>query len=112
MDRGYTWFALNNSTTDYVELSRHLANSIKQYNKHALTCIITDQKVDYKEFNQVVLLENDYSKEQEWKLNNEWQVFELTPNTQSNLKQTCYSWTTTIGGGTIVPEKHYFFLRL
>ena len=24
MDRGYVWFALNNSTTDYIELSRNL----------------------------------------------------------------------------------------
>jgi hypothetical protein len=34
MDKGYVWFALNNSTTDYIELSRELAKSIKKFNKH------------------------------------------------------------------------------
>ena len=79
MDKGYTWFALNNANTDYIELSRYLADSIKKHNKDASTCIITNEKVEYKEFDHVVVLQNDYSKEQEWKLNNEWQVFELTP---------------------------------
>ena len=45
MDRGYIWFALNNSTTDYIELSRTLAKSIKKYNKHNQVCIITDKPV-------------------------------------------------------------------
>ena len=79
MDRGYTWFALNNATTDYVELSRHLATSIKKYNKHNQVCIITNKKIKYKEFDRIIVLKEDYSKEQEWKLNNEWQVFQLTP---------------------------------
>ena len=34
MDRGYVWFAQNNSTTDYIELSKLLADSIKKHNKH------------------------------------------------------------------------------
>ena len=33
MDRGYTWFALNNEVTDYLDLSRYLARSIKKHNK-------------------------------------------------------------------------------
>ena len=78
-NKGYTWFALNNSTTDYVELSRKLAKSIKQYNKENQVCIITDKPVEYKEFDHVVVLKQNYSKDQEWKLNNEWQVFNLTP---------------------------------
>ena len=77
--RGYTWFALNNTTIDYVELSRHLATSIKKYNKHNQVCIITNKKIEYKEFDKIIVLKEDYSKEQEWKLNNEWQVFQLTP---------------------------------
>ena len=79
MDRGFVWFAQNNSTTDYIELSRLLASSIKKHNKHNQVCIITDKAVEYKEFDKVVILKNDYSKEQEWKMNNEWQVFNLTP---------------------------------
>ena len=79
MDKGFVWFAQNNSTTDYIELSRLLASSIKKHNKHNQVCIITDKAVEYKEFDKVVILKNDYSKEQEWKMNNEWQVFNLTP---------------------------------
>ena len=79
MDRGFIWFAQNNSTTDYIELSKHLARSIKKVNKHNKVCIITNETVDYKEFDKIVVLKEDYSKEQEWKLNNEWQVFNLTP---------------------------------
>ena len=83
MDRGFIWFAQNNSTTDYIKLSKHLAQSIKKVNKHNKVCIITNENVDYKEFDKVIVLENDYSKEQEWKMNNEWQVFGLTPFTHT-----------------------------
>ena len=48
MDKGYVWFALNNSTTDYIELSRALANSIKKFNKHNKVCVITDKPVEDK----------------------------------------------------------------
>ena len=66
MDRGYTWFALNNTTSDYVELSKHLATSIKKYNKHNKVCIITNKKIEHKEFDQTIVLKEDHSKEQEW----------------------------------------------
>ncbi len=79
MDRGYTWFALNNAGTDYVDLSRYLARSIKKHNTENKVCVITDQQVDHEEFDHVVVLKEDHSQQQEWKLNNEWQVFELTP---------------------------------
>jgi len=79
-DRGYVWFALNNSTTDYVELSKKLASSIKKHNKHNQVCVITDKPVEHKEeIDKVIVLKNDYSKDQEWKMNNEWQIFNLTP---------------------------------
>ena len=79
MDKGYTWFAINNDNTDYVELSRCLAKSIKRHNKINQTCIITDKKIAHDDFDHVIVLDKDFSKDQQWKLNNEWQVFELTP---------------------------------
>ena len=79
MDRGYTWFALNNADTDYVDLSRYLARSIKRHNTENKVCIITDKQVSHEEFDHVVVLDEDHSQQQEWKLNDEWQVFELTP---------------------------------
>ena len=33
MHKGFLWFAQNNETTDYVELSIKLAKSIKYWNK-------------------------------------------------------------------------------
>ena len=56
MDRGFIWFAQNNSTTDYIRLSKLLADSIKKYNKHNQVCIITDKAIKYKNFDKVVLL--------------------------------------------------------
>ena len=46
-NKGYTWFALNNSTTDYIELSKKLAKSIKKHNKENQVCIITDKPVQH-----------------------------------------------------------------
>ena len=67
MDKGFTWFALNNSTTNYIDLSRKLANSIKKHNKHNQVCVITDKPVKHTEFDHVVVLKENYSEQQEWK---------------------------------------------
>ena len=83
MDKGYVWFALNNSSTDYIELSRELARSIKKFNKHNKVCVITNKKVDEELFDFVKVLHQDDSAEQEWKLNNEYKVFNLTPFTHT-----------------------------
>ena len=83
MDRGYLWFALNNSTTDYIELSRALAKSIKKFNKHNQVCVITDMPIEDELFDHVRVLKNDDSKDQEWKLNNEYKAFAMTPFTHT-----------------------------
>jgi len=83
MDRGYVWFALNNSTTDYVELSKALARSIKRVNRHNKVCVITNRPVDCELFDFVKVLKQDDSVEQEWKLNNEHKVFAMTPFTHT-----------------------------
>ena len=83
MDKGYVWFALNNSTTDYIELSRELAKSIKKFNKHNKVCVITDKPVKDELFDFVKVLKQDDSADQEWKLNNEYKVFHYTPFTHT-----------------------------
>ena len=83
MDKGYVWFALNNSKTDYIELSKALAKSIKSVNKHNNVCIITDKPVNNELFDVVKVLKQDDSADQEWKLNNEYKVFALTPFTHT-----------------------------
>ena len=60
MNKGYVWFALNNSTTDYIELSKELAKSIKKVNQHNKVCVITDKPVEDDLFDHVkVLNQND-----------------------------------------------------
>ena len=66
MDRGYVWFALNNSTTDYIELSKELAKSIKKVNQHNKVCVITDKPVEDELFDFVKVLKQDDSADQEW----------------------------------------------
>ena len=83
MDRGYVWFALNNSTTDYLELSRALAESIKKVNRYNKVCVITDKPLEDDLFDFVKVLKKDDSAGQEWKLNNEYKVFALTPFTHT-----------------------------
>jgi hypothetical protein len=83
MDKGYVWFALNNSKTDYIELSRELAKSIKKVNRHNKVCVITDQPMEDELFDFVRVLKENDSAEQEWKLNNEYKVFTLTPFTHT-----------------------------
>lgn len=83
MDKGYVWFALNNSSTDYIELSRQLAKSIKKVNRHSKVCVITDKTIEDELFDFVQVLKENDSSEQEWKLNNEYKVFGLTPFTHT-----------------------------
>ena len=83
MDRGFVWFAINNSTTDYIEISRTLSKSIKKYNKHNKVCIITDKPIQEPLFDHVVVLKEDDSRQHEWKLHNEYKVFKLTPFTHT-----------------------------
>ena len=83
MDKGYVWFALNNSTTDYIELSKGLAKSIKKVNQHNKVCVITDKPVEDELFDFVKVLKQDESADQEWKLSNEYKVFSLTPFTHT-----------------------------
>ncbi len=83
MSRGYLWFALNNDKTDYVELSRLLAKSIKKHNKTNKICIITDKKVEDKLFDHVIVLKNDASRKETWKLSNEYKAFRLSPFTHT-----------------------------
>ena len=79
MNRGFVWFALNNQDTDYIELSRKLATSIKRHNKHNKVCIITDRPVRDELFDHVKVLEKNESAGEKWKLSNEYKVFRLTP---------------------------------
>ena len=85
MSKGFLWIAQNNSNTDYIKLSVELCKSIKKFCRINQVCIIVDQntKVPNNVFDKVVVLEHDESKNVEWKMGNEWKVFNLSPFTHT-----------------------------
>jgi len=75
-----------NGTVDYLRLAYVQAMSIKLTMPGSQYAVLVDadtlaQVTDAhrKVFDYVILIENDLAKESTWKLNNEWQVFYLTP---------------------------------
>ena len=95
--RGFMWFAQNNNTTDYVELSVKLAKSIKQHsrNKNANICVITDEKSKFTNDNidLVKVLNEDESAEHEIKWANEYKSFALSPFTHTIKLEADMLWT-------------------
>lgn len=96
-NRGFIWIAQNNSTTDYVELSINLAKSIKRLCKENNIAIVVDKgtKVPLDLFDRVIPLEQDESKDIEWKLNNEYKVFDLSPWTHTIKLEADMLFTTS-----------------
>jgi hypothetical protein len=83
---GFLTIAQNNGSTDYLELAYRQAVNIKQTqtpNQYAVIVdaataeLITDQH--RKVFDHIIVLPQDHAAADEWKLANEWQVFNLTP---------------------------------
>lgn len=85
---GFLSVVQNNSTTDYLNLAYLQALSIKNCMPEVQYAILTDYATHnlveskHKEvINRFIIIpeDSDYSKNVEWKLNNEWQVFRGTP---------------------------------
>lgn len=85
MSKGFLWFAQNNDTTDYAELSIELARSIKKYNKENTICVVTDSdtKINSEYIDVVKVLGEDNSKDQKIKFSNEYKAFTLSPFTHT-----------------------------
>lgn len=96
MSRGFLWIAQNNSTTDYVELSLRLAESIKKHNKHNQICVITDERSKFQsKFVDVVrVLDDDDSDTHEIKWANEHKAFYLSPFTHTIKLESDMIWTS------------------
>ncbi len=82
MTRGFLVLAqdIPNSVT-YLNCARALAKSIKKVMPNANISIVTDNPlVDKTEWDQVIALPfGDLDKDKEWKLTNEWQLYEASP---------------------------------
>jgi len=83
MSKGFCILAQNNSTTDYVRQAYALALSIHKFNKDQKVTLITNNLVDekYKHvFDRIVPIPwYDDSRGQEWKINNRWKIYHVSP---------------------------------
>jgi hypothetical protein len=87
MSNGFCLLAQNNSTTDYVRQAYALALSIHKFNKGQLVSLITNDPVpgEYKKvFDKIIEIPwGDSASENEWKIDNRWKVYHITPYTNT-----------------------------
>ena len=86
---GFVTFAQNTSQVDYLKLAYLQAMNIKQTQEFALTpcAVIVDSETNKlitdnhrRAFEYVIVLDTDHnSKDSDWKLANECQVYDLSP---------------------------------
>ena len=78
-EQGFLIVASNNSTDDYIACARVLAKSIKHNMPDAKVCLLTDTAIDEDIFDYVKLFPHGDQSTTEWKLSNDWQVFDASP---------------------------------
>lgn len=79
MNRGYVILAQNTDTVDYVHCATTLAHSIKKAMPYESVSIITDNIVNDRVFDNVIKLPYGDTDTSDWKLSNDWQVYDATP---------------------------------
>ena len=97
MDKGYIVIAQNNDTTDYLEQAYALALNLKltQSTVSNLTVCVDDKtkkliKQKHKDiFDHIVDIPwNDQAKDAEWKINNKWKYYYMTPYKETVILDT------------------------
>ncbi len=102
--RGFITFAQNNYTTDYLSLAYCQALSIKCSQRVTTSYAVivdaaTNAKLEdrhMKVFDHVIVMPQDDSADDCWKLRNEWQVWNLTPYKQTMKVESDMLFTTNI----------------
>ena len=80
MNKGFVILAQNTKKVDYVQCAEVLGRSIKRTMPNSHVTLITDEKVKSKTFDNVVKLPyGDLAPNSDWKLVNDWQVYEASP---------------------------------
>lgn len=83
MSKGFCILAENNVTTDYIRQAYFLALSIHRHNKDQKVSLLTNDAVpdSYKHvFDQIIPIPwKDSAKDSEWKINNRWKIYHITP---------------------------------
>jgi hypothetical protein len=84
MSKGFVILAQNTTNTDYVKCAEGLAYSIKNCMKRAKVALITDNEYNGNVFDYVIPLPyGDQAPTSNWKLINDWQVYEASPFKQT-----------------------------
>lgn len=84
--QGFLTIAQNSGNTDYLTLAYVQAMSIKLTMPGSKCAVLVDAETmnsvtpkHHKVFDNIIYMEQDYAKDEGWKLSNEWQVFQYTP---------------------------------
>ena len=79
-EKGYLIVASNNNKVNYIACARVLAKSIHYCMPESKVCLLTDTLIDDPCFDYVKTFPfGDQSNQNDWKLNNDWQVFWASP---------------------------------
>jgi len=80
MNKGFVVIAQNTDTVNYIHCAEMLALSLKNVMPNANISLISDDIECSKYFDYVIALPyGDLAKDSEWKLINDWQVYEASP---------------------------------
>jgi hypothetical protein len=80
MSRGYVILAQNTESVDYVKCAEILASSIRRVMPSSNISLITDDVDNSEFFDKVIALPyGDLAPNSQWKLINDWQVYEASP---------------------------------
>jgi len=103
MNKGFVILAQNTNQIDYVECAIALGNSLKRAMPNCNVSLITNDMVNSNVFDNIIPLPyGDLAKDSDWKLINDWQVYEASP----------YDMTIKLEADMYIPKniEHYFDL--
>lgn len=78
--KGYVIYAQNTEQVNYIECAEVLAHSIKKHSKKANVTLISNNRTTCDLFDEIVELPyGDQASESNWKLINDWQIYDASP---------------------------------
>lgn len=80
MNKGFVVIAQNTKNVNYIDCAELLANSIKNVMPNASVALVTDDIDNSKYFDYTIALPyGDLAQDSDWKLINDWQIYEASP---------------------------------
>lgn len=100
MNKGFVVLAQNTKATNYISCAEALAKSIKKVMPNSSITLISNDSSMCNSFDNVVELPyGDLAPESDWKLINDWQVYEASP----------YDYTIKLEADMLVPSNIEYF---